>query len=157
MIGALRDPLIEAELTQLALFRDRPAVFGRGNHPLAGTNPGPAELAQYPWTVPAKGAPLRDSFERYFTDAGVEMPQVPIESGSVMMIRQILIDSDYLTLLSSDQLSVEIEAGWLVKLAELPAGLGRTIGVTARAGWRPTAVQQEFLAELEAAAREVPN
>lgn len=157
MVGALRDPLIEADLTQQALFRDRPAVFGRGNHPLAGTNPGPAELAAYPWTVSAKGAPLRGSFERYFTDAGVEMPQVPIESGSVMMIRQILIDSDYLTLLSSDQLSVEIEAGWLVKLAELPAGLGRTIGVTTRASWRPTSVQQEFLAELEAAAREVPN
>ena len=37
-------------------------------------------------------------------------PAVPIESGSVMMIRQILIDSDFLTMLSPDQVAVELEA-----------------------------------------------
>lgn len=152
MVGALRDPLLEADLVQQPLFDDLPAVIGRKGHPLSGTSPTPADLARYPWTVPAPGAPLRDSWERFFTEAGLPLPQVPIESGSVMMIRQILIDSDFLTMLSPDQLAVELEAGWLERVAALPAGLARTIGVTTRASWRPTRVQREFLAELETAA-----
>lgn len=154
MVGALRDPLLEGDLAQRALFDDLPAVIGRKGHPLSGTAPSIAELARYPWTVPPMGAPLRDSWERFFAGS-VPVPQVPIESGSVMMIRQILIDSDFLTMLSPDQLAVELEAGWLEVIATLPAGLGRTIGVTTRASWRPTQVQREFMAELEAVAAEM--
>lgn len=67
-----------------------------------------------------------------------------------MMIRQILIDSDFLTMLSPDQVRVELEAGWLEQISPLPPELGRTIGVTMRRSWRPTAVQQEFLGDLAA-------
>lgn len=155
MVGALRDPLVEADLVQRPLFTDVPAVIGRRGHPLAGTQPGAAELARYPWTVPAPGAPLRDSFDRFFADAGLPPPHVPIESGSVMMIRQILIDSDFLTMLSPEQLVVELEARWLECIAVLPAALGRQIGVTTRASWRPTTVQKEFLDDLAAAAAEM--
>ena len=155
MVGALRDPLVEAELVQKPLFTDVPAVIGRHRHPLAGSQPGAAELSRYPWTVPAPGAPLRDSFDRFFADAGVPAPHVPIESGSVMMIRQILIDSDFLTMLSPDQLVVELEAQWLECITALPPGLGRQIGVTTRASWRPTAVQLEFLEDLAAAAEDM--
>jgi LysR family transcriptional regulator of gallate degradation len=157
MIGALRDPLIEADLTQQPLFDDVPAAFARAGHPLAGTDPDAAALAAFPWTVPGAGAPLRDSFDRFFADAGVPHPRVPIESGSVMMIRQILIDSDFLTMLSPDQVAAEIEAGWLARVASLPRELSRTIGVTTRASWRPTVVQREFMADLAAAAGEVPG
>ena len=155
MVGALREPLIEADLVQQPLFIDVPAVIGRSGHPLAGTRPSPQELARFPWIVPPLGAPLRDSWEQFFARAGVDRPNVPIESGSVMMIRQILIDSDFLTMLSPDQVAVELEARWLTRIAMLPAKLGRTIGVTTRAAWRPTAVQSEFLADLAASAAAV--
>ena len=121
------------------------------------SDPDAAALAAFPWTVPGAGAPLRDSFDRFFADAGVPHPRVPIESGSVMMIRQILIDSDFLTMLSPDQVAAEIEAGWLARVASLPRELSRTIGVTTRASWRPTVVQREFMADLAAAAGEVPG
>lgn len=152
MVGALREPLLEGDLSQRALFVDVPAVIGRKGHPLAGKSPSPAGLATYPWIVPAKGAPLRDSWDRFFADAGMKPPHVPIESGSVMMIRQILVDSDFLTLLSPDQLAVELEADWLEVIAPVPPALGRTIGLTTRASWRPTQVQREFLEELESVA-----
>lgn len=155
IVGALRDPLIEADLTQQGLFTDVPAVIGRFRHPLAGTTPQASDLAAYPWAVPAHGAPLRDSFERFFATADVPAPHAPIESGSVMMIRQILIDSDFLTMLSPDQLEVELEANWLTRIAELPASLGRTIGMTTRVSWRPTSVQHEFVADLAAVAAEL--
>lgn len=155
MVGALRDPLLEADLAQKALFTDLPAVIGRKDHPLAGASASIADLASFPWTVPNKGAPLRDSFDRFFAGAGVDAPGVPIESGSVMMIRQILIDSNFLTMLSPDQLAVELEASWLTRIADLPPELGRTIGVTTRASWRLTEVQREFMADLDAVAAEM--
>ena len=152
MVGALRDPLLEDDLAQQPLFDDLPAVIGRKGHPLSGKAPTAKDLAGFPWIVPAAGAPLRDSWERFFSASDLPLPAVPIESGSVMMIRQILIDSDFLTMLSPDQLIVELEAGWLERIASLPPDLGRTIGITTRASWRPTQVQREFLADLEAAA-----
>lgn len=148
MVGALREPLLEPDLVQRPLFIDVPVVIGRKGHPLCGKSPGPAELACYPWTIPAKGAPLRDGFERYFRDAGIFAPDVPIESGSMMMIRQILLDSDFLTMLSPDQVAVELQAGWLEQVVGLPPELGRTIGVTTRLSWQPTQLQGEFLADL---------
>ena len=152
MVGALREPLLEPDFVQRPLFQDRPVVIARKGHPLAGREPALAELAAYPWIVAPRGAPLRDSWECMFTQAGLAPPSVPIESGSVMTIRQLLIDSDFLTLLSPDQVAVELEAGWLVSLRDAPPGLERTIGMTSRASWRPTAVQAEFVADLEAAA-----
>lgn len=74
-----------------------------------------------------------------------------------MMVRQLLMGSDFLTMLSPDQVAVETEAGWLVRLAGLPPGLGRTIGMTWRASWRPTEVQRDFIEALYAASRAIPN
>jgi len=149
MIGALREPLVEPEFVQQPLFHDHPAVIGRAGHPLAGSDPGLAALSGFPWITAGQGAPLRDSWERMFALAGYDLPPVPVESGSVMIIRQLLIDSDFLTLLSPEQVSVELEAGWLSVIAPLPVTLGRTIGITTRASWQPTAVQAEFVSDLE--------
>jgi DNA-binding transcriptional LysR family regulator len=127
-----------------------------GPLPLAGGGEGAppplAELARYPWIVPSPGAPLRSGFEAMFRAAGLTAPIVPIECGSVMMIREILMQTDFLTLLSPDQVSVERQAGWLVSLGEPPGHFARTIGITTRAQWRPSPAQAAFIAELEAAA-----
>lgn len=158
MIGALREPSPEPDLLQSALFEDRPVILGRKDHPLAGqigaASAGEGRhilslLASYPWIVAAPGTPLRMQWERMFTDADIAPPHVPIECGSVITIREILIKSDFLTLLSRDQLSVELEAGWVTQLWTAPQDILRRIGVTTRANWRPTRLQQIFLDELQ--------
>lgn len=152
MVGALRDPLIEPDLVQQPLFEDLPVIVARKGHPLEGRDPTMAELAAFPWIVAAPGAPLRNGWEQMFAVAGMALPRVPIEAGSVMIIRQLLIHSDFLTLLSRDQVAVELEAKWLVALYSVPAGMERTIGISTRASWRPTVVQAEFIGDLHAAA-----
>ncbi len=71
------------------------------------------------------------------------------ECGSVITIRQLLIQGDYLTLLSADQVAVELEAGWLVKVGSAPGDVKRTIGLTVRADWRPTPMQAAFVSALK--------
>jgi LysR family transcriptional regulator, regulator for genes of the gallate degradation pathway len=152
MIGALRDPSPGEDVVQKPLFADSPVVLGRFGHPLAQTSATIKDLAAFPWTVPAPGTPLRLQWEKMFTDAGLQPPHVPVNCGSVITIRQILLDGDFLTLLSPDQVAVELEAGWLVKIADTPQGLTRTIGITTRHGWRPTAMQSAFVQSLTEAA-----
>ncbi|WP_340267742.1 LysR family transcriptional regulator [Sphingobium mellinum] len=148
LVGALR-PQAQEGIAQRPLFDDHPIVIGRVGHPLAG--PGqvpPADLARYPWIIPAPGTPLRTQWASMFEGAGVEPPRVPIECGSVIMVRQILVDSDFLTLLSADQVSVELEAGWLVAIGDAPGDVSRTIGISIREDWRPTALQSRFIAAI---------
>ncbi len=143
IIGALRDPSPGPDLDQSVLFEDRPAVIARHTHPMQGSDM--ATLAQYPWIVPSPGTPLRGQWERMFAEGGIAPPPVPIECGSVITIRQILMDSDFLTLLSPDQVAVELEAGWLRRVCDVPPGLVRRIGLTTRVSWRPTARQASFV------------
>lgn len=143
IIGALRDPTPGPDLDQSVLFEDRPVVLARHSHPMQGSDL--ARLAQYPWIMPSPGTPLRGQWERMFAEAGIAPPRVPIECGSVITIRQILMDSDFLTLLSPDQVAVELEAGWLRRICDAPPGLVRRIGLTTRANWRPTARQKSFI------------
>jgi LysR family transcriptional regulator, regulator for genes of the gallate degradation pathway len=154
MIGALRDPVPAADIEQQPLFTDHPAIFGRKEHPLAGSSPGIAALASYPWVVPPPGTPLYAQWRLMFDAAGVDLPPVPVECGSVITIRQLLIETDFLTLLSTDQLAVELEAGWLENIANAPPGLSRTIGISTRAGWRPTELQDAFVEQLHQIVRE---
>lgn len=90
-----------------------------------------------------------------FESAGIPPPRVNIACGSVMMARQMLVESDFLTLLSPDQVSVEIEARWLVRIADAPGDISRTIGVITRADWRPTPLQARFLSRLHSGASEI--
>jgi DNA-binding transcriptional LysR family regulator len=145
MIGALREEA-PVGLDQQPLFDDRLAVVARADHPLSGTVPTLSDLARFPWIVGSSNTPLRAHWDALFAAA---RPPAPIECGSVMTIRGILLDSDCLTLLSPDQISMEVEAGLLTLIGPPRDDMVRTIGVTTREGWRPTRLQARFLELLE--------
>jgi DNA-binding transcriptional LysR family regulator len=157
MIGALRSTAPADDVVQSALFVDRLVVLGRKGHPLAKSagKVTTADLAHYPWTISAPGTPLRILWDKLFASTGVRPPRIPVESGSVIANREILRKSDFLTLLSPDQVAVELEAGWLTLICEAPQNLERTIGFTTRTGWRPTAVQTNFMQCIEATANSI--
>jgi DNA-binding transcriptional LysR family regulator len=152
MIGALREDA-PAGLQQRALFSDRLVTVARAGHPLAGqSDPDRAALAAHGWIVASSGTPLRLQWDALFE--GHPLPNAPIECGSVMVIRGVLQDSDLLTLLSPDQVALEIATGMLTTIGKpLPHGV-RTIGITTRLDWRPTAPQQRLVAQIENAARD---
>jgi LysR family transcriptional regulator of gallate degradation len=152
MIGALRDGPLPG-LEQRALFTDRLVVVGRAGHPLAGkVDPGLDALAACGWIVSSPGTPLRLRWDTLF--AGRKPPGVPIECGSVMVIRGVLQDSDLLTLLSPDQVALEIQTGMLTTIGAPLLHGERTIGITTRIDWRPTVTQRYLIELLEHAARE---
>lgn len=149
MVGALRHPS-PPDLRQTPLFVDRLIVTGRAGHPLAVNASVTLErLAEFPWIVGVVGTPLREHWGRLFDSAGIKRPAAPIECGSVMTIRGILMESDFLTLLSPDQIVMETRAGVLARIGEPLADSIRTIGVTTRQDWQPTRLQRRFIELLE--------
>jgi hypothetical protein len=52
-------------------------------------------------------------------------------------------------MLSIDQLALELNAGLVTDIGPAPGAISRTIGLTTRADWRPTRLQQRFMAAVE--------
>ncbi|OYX90994.1 MAG: LysR family transcriptional regulator, partial [Novosphingobium sp. 35-62-5] len=153
MLGALRETAALDDLAQEAVFEDQPALVMRAGHPLLSSPVDGAALASYSWILPASDTPLRHYWEGMMRSAGAEPPHVGIECGSVLTVRQLLLGSDALTLLSPAQLAVELQAGVLATLPP-PVPVMRTIGITTREGWRPTAPQGAFVGLLREVAAE---
>ena len=75
----------------------------------------------------------------------MSLPNISVECGSIIVNRQILLKTDSLTILSSDQVAVELNAGLLKVVCSLPKELNRTIGLLCRKDWRPTDSQACFI------------
>ncbi len=150
MIGALRGG-VGPDLVETPLFEGQLVVIARRGHPLAGTSPDTAALAAYRWIIAAPGTPLRAQWEELF--AGDSLPPAPVAAGSTVLIRRLLLATDLLTLMSRDQLSIELDTGLLTVVGDPIPGSIRQIGITTRADWRPTAVQRQLLDALRETAR----
>ena len=148
MIGALRDASVGQDLLQKPLFEDRPTIMARAGHPLAGGWDADA-LRRFPWILSPEGTPLRQLWREMVEVLGGELPAVPIECGSVMTIRELLVNGDYLTMLSVDQLALELNAGMVIDIGPAPGAISRMIGLTTRTDWRPTRSQQSFMAAID--------
>ena len=79
-----------------------------------------------------------------FTEHGLEPPRLRIECGSVLVVRGLMLEDDWLTLMSRDQFLFERRAGLLGEVAGAGLSLRRQIGLTVRDDWRPTQLQTAF-------------
>ena len=112
IVGAVR-PFDITDLHAVPLYEDRLVIAVGSQHPLAGSEMPPLDvLASYPWIVAPANTPLRQIWERMF--AGGTMPHTPIECASVMIIGRLLTEGDFMTLLSPDQVALQIRSGLLV-------------------------------------------
>jgi LysR family transcriptional regulator, regulator for genes of the gallate degradation pathway len=147
LIGALRDPPPIGDVVQERLFDDTLVVLaGRGHPLLRADHPTPAELAGWPWLVPRAGTPTRHNFDACFRAAGLALPHNLIETGSVILMREMVQDGRHLACVSHAQAQGEILRG-LVEVVQADLGDSpRPIGLTLRQSWEPTAAQAQMLA-----------
>lgn len=155
LLGASRDGDVIDDLEQEVLFIDRPQVIMRADHPLAGcAAPALDDLLAYPWILPSTKTPLRRYWQDMIENAGGIAPAIAVECGSVITIRELLMNSDALSLLSPDQVRVEIAAGLVVAHAP-PVPVERSIGIITRRDWHQTSSQKAMLADLRQIARDI--
>ncbi|MCE4373121.1 LysR substrate-binding domain-containing protein [Xanthomonas hortorum] len=148
LIGALREPLPVRDVLQEPLFDDEPVIVARSGHPLAGQAYAFAQLLEYPWVIATTGTPVRARWEQMFRDQGIEPPALRIECGAELTIRGLLLEDDWLTLMSRDQFLFERRAGLLCEIGATGPQLRRQIGMTLRSDWHPTRAQSAFVQTL---------
>jgi len=146
LIGALRSPDPAEDVTQEALFLDELAIVAHPRHPLAGrAQVSVEETLAYPWVAPPKSTPAGTYL--FETLRIQDQPRTPVRvvSSSLVMLRGILAEGNYISIVSRHQISVEERDGHIVPLAVPLTNAARAIGLTYRRAWRPTATQALFL------------
>jgi DNA-binding transcriptional LysR family regulator len=147
LIGALRDPAPIGDIVQERLFDDGLVFVARRDHPLTGLPEHRlADLFAYPVVVATEGTPTRLAFNELSTRFGP--PPSLVETGSMILMRELLRLSDHLGCISRLQIEAEIGLGALVHIPVNLDGTRRDIGLTFRSGWLPTHAQAEFLRDL---------
>lgn len=153
ILGALRRPDPSPDIAQELLFEDPLSIVVRAGHPLlSGRRPDARTLARLEWVMPRTGTPARDYVADYFAAQGVEEPAHIVECSSLVATRGLLLRSDRAALLSADQVQFEVESGRLAVLVQDLPGTRRAIGLSTRAGWKPTRVQTEYVELLRSLA-----
>lgn len=151
LIGALRPDAQVPDLEQEALLDDHMAIVCRPGHPLArGAAPDLARLAGMPWVVAPEGTPARAIFDGLFADTA--QPASLVETGSLILMREILRQSEHLGFVSALQAAPEVGHGTLSTLPLPIPEAARPIGILTRRGWRPTAAQSDLIDAVRAVA-----
>ena len=150
LVGALRQNLDSRTLEQERLFDYELKVVGRAGHPLTRrTGVSIDDLSSFAWVIARQGTPSREIFDIMAATFPKDHPaRQSVETGSLNVIRGVLLKSDHLALLSAHQIRYDLEAGFLgVVDCPLPPSR-RSVGLTCRRHWLPTRLQAEFLAIL---------
>ena len=151
IVGTIRDHEIE-DLVQVPLSDDQLVILCGSHHPLAGNPlPSPEALAFYPWIVGPPQSPLRLQWESLFADC--MRPECPVECGSIMVIINLLAQSQFLALASPRQVELPLQTKRLAQVGGFITDSVRPIGITTRKSWRPTPFERRFTHLLAEAAR----
>jgi len=152
LIGALRFPAPIDDVVQERLFDDTLVILAGEGHPLLGGPVTLEALLTYPWLVPRRETPARRQFDAMFTDASLAPPPSIIETGSAILMREMVQDGHHLACISRAQAEGEISRG-IVRVVDFAVpGPARPIGLTTRAGWQPTPAQALLVREIRAMA-----
>jgi LysR family transcriptional regulator, regulator for genes of the gallate degradation pathway len=119
-------------------------IVARRGHPLTCKGKdivSTEELSHYDWVIGTEGATRRTCFDTLFV--GEAMPKASIATSSLLVIRQLLAQSDRLTLMTSFELMQEMDV--LAVVPFRPIRPVPALGITMRANWLPTRLHQDFI------------
>ena len=156
LIGALRFPAPADDIEQEKLFTDELAIVTHPSHPLAGRSHVRLEdTMKYPWIAPPKETPAGQYL--FDTLKIAERRQTPVRavSSSLVTLRGLLAQGDYVSIISRHQIGFEEDQGFIKTLDTELKGNSREIGFTFRKTWRPTATQLRFIDFLRRSSKKV--
>jgi len=147
LVGALRFPPPSDDVNQQELYRPPLAIFARADHPLhRSARPLTLQALQsHSWVLPRPATPMRLEFDKLFTDQNLTPPQRRVETSSQVLVRELLLGSDRLAIMSIDQFPREEALNLLKPLNFDLNTTQRPIGITRRDSWHPTRGQQLFI------------
>lgn len=146
LIGALRHPAPADDVVQELLFRDALAIVAHPDHPLAGRPLASLdETLEYPWIAPPKETPAGQYLFETLRIQDWPTSPVRVVSSSMAVLRGVLAEGPYLSVVSRHQINVDETLGAITALDVPLQGHIREIGLTYRQEWQPTETQSKFI------------
>jgi LysR family pca operon transcriptional activator len=156
VVGRLADPEQMTGLAFEQLYSERLALVVRPGHPLLAQ---PAfELAairEHVVLLPGKEDIIRPTVDRLLLAAGIGALERRVETVSGAFGRTFLLGSDAVWFISYGVVALDVAAG---RLVELPADMADTlgpVGMTSRAGERPSPAATHLMQAVRAAAADM--
>lgn len=151
LFGALRSPAPVDDVIQEHLFNDELVIVASPQHPLSQIDaPDFNQALAFPWVVAIPGTPARDQFDAHVLKSGAFLPATMVETSSMILMRELLHKGPYLGAVSRLQAESEIGNGLMTALPLVIEESRRAIGLTVRANWKPTRMQNDFLGLVRA-------
>ena len=156
ILGTIREPAPVEGVTSEAFFEDGMIVAARSDHPLFEKEALSFEdLRDARWVMPHEGVPLRRQFEDQLKEHGIPVPEHVIETGSTVVIRTLLMDSDRLAIVSENQI-YEAKSQGLLAALPLPLSVQRRrIGAVTRTDYVPTPAVNTLMKHLRDVGAEI--
>jgi DNA-binding transcriptional LysR family regulator len=131
IVGRFTSPTTESEM-RTPLYDESIEICTRAQHPLAQRRTiALADLGDYPWIIPGTETALRREIEQLFARHAMPLPENRIEAPSWLIVRQLLLESDFIAGLPRPIESYE------PGLRALPLSfepIGHRVGITTAAG-----------------------
>lgn len=126
--------VLDPDLQRIPLHEDRAAVVARANHPLASlSDVRPEQLLEYPWILARPRELERHALDEVFLGADLQPPVAAIETTSAVLMKTVIMQTDYLTFLPRELVYWEERAGLAHPLQLSAPSWRRTVGITLRA------------------------
>lgn len=123
----------DPELTHDRLYEDAASIVARAEHPLAKKRRISAEdLAGCNWVLARRQELERRAVDDYFRAQGLPPPEATIETTSTVLMKSVVSQTDFLTLLPRDLIYWEEHSGNLVSLPVAGLSWTRFVGITRR-------------------------
>ncbi|MDA7425680.1 LysR family transcriptional regulator [Thalassococcus lentus] len=149
LIGALRYPEPAENVTQELLFRDALTIVTHPKHPLASKrNLRLEDTLDFPWIAPPIETPAGQYLFETLRIGDREQTPVRIVASSLAILRGVLAEGPYVSVVSGHQIKVDQSQGTITPLDIPLSGHLRDIGLTYRTAWKPTAAQETFIGFL---------
>ena len=134
VLSAFPPPPRDPDLSFERIGTGRLAVVCRGGHPLARRRALTMDdLMEARWALPNRPRALVAGIHRIFGTAGLQMKEPVVQAGSFPFIREIVADSDLLSVLPVQVLAQDLEAGRMIVLEHPVAPIDGPAGLIRRA------------------------
>jgi DNA-binding transcriptional LysR family regulator len=110
-----------ADIACLRVARQRYKLLVRNGHPLDGPSPSLAKLSTVRWLLPTADVAIRGDIERMFADAGLDRPNVQVETDASATLLFSLVRRTDLVAVMAEQAFLPLDAEGL-KILDIDGG-----------------------------------
>lgn len=128
IVGRLTPSIKPERVEQSRLYEEPVRLVAKSDHPAHQIeSPTLADLLDFPWILPVERTTLRGELEQVFRSHQLPMPANLVESTSVLTVRTLLLESDFIAALPMLILRLDPDVQPLSTSLE---GIAREVGVT---------------------------